>query len=48
VYAFLTAGSVTQAAPAAWTTMDRLLRTDGLPEEGYFFAANSLRAKIRR
>lgn len=37
-----------QASPAAWATLDGLLRADNLPEEGAFFAANSLRQKIRR
>ncbi len=35
-------------AAAAWVTLDGLLRGDNLPVDVYFFAANSLRAKIRR
>jgi hypothetical protein len=35
-------------AAAAWGTLDGLLRADNLPESGSFFAANSLRTKIRR
>ena len=34
-----------QKSAGAWESLDTLLKTDGMSEETYFFAANSLKAK---
>ena len=36
-----------QRSKGAWITLDQLLRAQGLEETGYFFAAQSLKSKVR-
>ena len=39
---------VYQRSKGAWTTLDQLLRAQGLDPTGYFFAAQTLKSKVRK